>query len=63
MHGWLVNELRFEQSMTNGFLTVGLFHLEERIYQDNFNDLLRDLRGTENGTSAATFFYDNDINS
>lgn len=57
----LVNELRFEQSMETGFLTLGLFQLEERIYQDNFNDLLRDFRGTPNGASAATFFYDNDI--
>ncbi|GEK09445.1 TonB-dependent receptor [Pseudoalteromonas peptidolytica] len=57
----LTNELRYEQGSSRGFLTLGLFQLEERIYQDNYNDLLRDLRGTENGSSAATFYYDNDI--
>ncbi|MEJ6475484.1 TonB-dependent receptor [Pseudoalteromonas piscicida] len=57
----LVNELRYEQSTTHGFITLGVFQLEERIYQDNYNDLLRGLRGTPFGASAATFFYDNDI--
>ena len=40
-----------------------MFLLEERLYQDNFNDLGRDLRGTPFGASAAKFFYDNDIKS
>ncbi|MEI5638519.1 MULTISPECIES: TonB-dependent receptor [unclassified Pseudoalteromonas] len=57
----LVNELRYESGNDGSYLTVGAFHLEERIYQDNFNDLLRDLRATPLRGNATNFFYDNDI--
>ncbi len=46
-----------------GFLTSGLFYLDEKIAQDNYNDILRDLRGILPTNLTATFFYDNLINS
>ncbi|CAM3985393.1 TonB-dependent receptor [Pseudoalteromonas byunsanensis] len=57
----LNNELRYHREYEQGYLTSGLFHLDERIYQDNYNDILRVLRGTENGGNSATFMYDNEI--
>jgi iron complex outermembrane receptor protein len=58
----LTNELRYHHDADKGYLTAGLFQLQERIYQDNYNDILRDLRvipvfwgNTKN------YFYDNEI--
>ncbi|CAH9058147.1 Vitamin B12 transporter BtuB [Pseudoalteromonas holothuriae] len=57
----LNNEVRYQSEYANGYLTSGIFQLEERLYQDNYNDILRDLRGTVNGANSVTFFYDNII--
>ncbi|WP_246239851.1 TonB-dependent receptor [Pseudoalteromonas caenipelagi] len=57
----LSNEVRYQSDYENGYLTSGIFQLQERLYQDNYNDILRDLRGTPNGSNSATFFYDNEI--
>ncbi|WP_125559230.1 MULTISPECIES: TonB-dependent receptor [Pseudoalteromonas] len=57
----LSNELRYSQTNDRDHLTLGLFHIEERIYQDNFNDILRDYRGLLSTDLTNTFFYDNEI--
>ncbi|MBD1582759.1 TonB-dependent receptor [Pseudoalteromonas sp. S16_S37] len=57
----LSNEVRYQSDYENGYLTSGIFQLQERLYQDNYNDILRDLRGTPNGANSATFFYGNEI--
>ncbi|MBQ4846991.1 TonB-dependent receptor [Pseudoalteromonas sp. MMG005] len=59
----LNNELRYQVQLDEDYLTTGLFLLEERLYQDNNNDLGRDLRGTPFGANSAKFYYDNDIKS
>jgi len=57
----LNNEVRLNYEIGYDHLTLGLFSLQERIYQDNNNDILRDLRGTPFGSNSANFFYDNDL--
>ncbi|WP_040697191.1 TonB-dependent receptor [Pseudoalteromonas citrea] len=57
----LNNELRYHKKIGKDHLTAGIFLFEERLYQDNYNDLGRDLRGTPFGAASAMFFYDNDI--
>ncbi|MBE0353424.1 TonB-dependent receptor [Pseudoalteromonas phenolica] len=57
----LNNEIRLNYELGDDHLTLGLFSLHERIYQNNYNDILRDLRGTEFGANSANFFYDNDL--
>ncbi|BBN81745.1 TonB-dependent receptor [Pseudoalteromonas sp. A25] len=57
----LSNEVRYQAYDENGYLTTGIFQLQERLYQDNYNDIGRDMRGTPNGANSATFFYDNEI--
>lgn len=57
----LNNELRYHTQIGKDYLTAGVFLLEERLYQDNNNDLGRDLRGTPFGAASTMFFYDNDI--
>lgn len=57
----LNNEVRANYELGDDHLTLGLFSLQERIYQDNYNDILRDLRGTPFGSNSANFFYDNDL--
>lgn len=57
----LNNEVRGHFELGNDYLTLGLFSLQERIYQNNYNDILRDLRGTPFGANSANFFYDNDL--
>jgi iron complex outermembrane receptor protein len=57
----LNNEVRADHELGNDHLTLGVFSLQERIYQNNHNDILRDLRGTPFGSNSANFFYDNDL--
>lgn len=57
----LNNEIRVNYKFGDDHLTLGLFSLQERIYQDNYNDILRDLRGTPFGSNSANFIYDNDL--
>lgn len=57
----LNNELRLQYSLGAHFLTFGVFALQERIFQKNNNDILRDLRGTPFGDNSAHFFYDNEL--
>ncbi|GMM84821.1 TonB-dependent receptor [Pseudoalteromonas sp. MTN2-4] len=57
----LNNEVRLNYELGDDHFTLGLFSLQERIYQDNYNDILRDLRGTQFGSNSANFFYDNDL--
>ncbi|KID56790.1 TonB-dependent receptor [Pseudoalteromonas luteoviolacea] len=57
----VTNELRYQGQFDDDYWTVGLFHLEERIYQNNHNDILRDLRGVLAPELTTTFFYDNEI--
>jgi iron complex outermembrane receptor protein len=57
----LNNEVRYHAQIGDNDFTAGIFLLEERLYQDNNNDLGRDLRGTPFGASSTMYFYDNDI--
>ncbi|MBQ4812947.1 TonB-dependent receptor [Pseudoalteromonas luteoviolacea] len=57
----VTNELRYQAEIGKDHLTIGAFHLEERIYQNNHNDILRDLRGVLAPQLTTTFFYDNEI--
>ncbi|MDK2593747.1 TonB-dependent receptor [Pseudoalteromonas obscura] len=57
----VTNELRYQSQLGQNHWTLGIFQLEERIYQNNHNDILRDLRGVLAPTLTTTFFYDNEI--
>lgn len=55
-------EIRVSSKFDVGHLMAGLFYLHEDIKQNNFNDILRDLRGVLDPSLTTTFFYDNTIN-
>ena len=57
----LNNELRYHYQQGRNYLTVGAFMAEERIFQNNDNDILRDLRGTPFGANSAHFYYHNNL--
>ncbi|AOT08474.1 TonB-dependent receptor [Pseudoalteromonas luteoviolacea] len=57
----VTNELRYQSQFGDDYWTVGVFQLEERIFQNNHNDILRDLRGVLAPELTTTFFYDNEI--
>lgn len=52
-------ELRLHHQFGDHYFIAGLFYLDERIKQDNYNDILRELRGLT--PQALTFIYDNQI--
>ncbi|MFT4940256.1 MAG: iron complex outermembrane receptor protein [Paraglaciecola sp.] len=57
-------ELRIHSEFEKLYLIAGLYWLDESLKQDNSFDLLRDFRSVESlFSNAATFFYDNDIDT
>ncbi|MDK1286597.1 TonB-dependent receptor [Pseudoalteromonas umbrosa] len=57
----VTNELRYHSQLGEDYWTIGLFQYQERIYQNNHNDILRDFRGIFAPELTTTFFYDNEI--
>lgn len=55
-------ELRLSSTFDIGHLMAGVYYLHEDIKQNNFNDILRDLRGILDPSLTTTFYYDNTIN-
>ncbi|WP_170940569.1 TonB-dependent receptor [Pseudoalteromonas sp. NBT06-2] len=57
-------ELRYHLELEQAYFIVGGFYLDESLTQDNFLDLFRDFRAVDSlFTNAATFFYDNKIDT
>ncbi len=57
-------EIRLHTEFDNMYLIGGVYFLRESITQNNFMDLFRDLRATDDSyASASTFFWDNEINT
>ncbi|MBU2972466.1 TonB-dependent receptor [Pseudoalteromonas sp. C2R02] len=57
-------ELRYHLELDKAYIIAGGFYLDESLTQDNFLDLFRGWRAVETlFSNAATFFYDNEINT
>ncbi len=54
-------EVRLQSNFSSHYLMLGAYYTKEEIVQENYNDILRDLRGILDPSLTTTFFYDNKI--